>query len=142
MGQSLPKWKVNDVLKFADTSTVPVVINFWASWCRPCVEELPWFQKMVPDYKHKNVKLVLVSLDYPEDYPKAILAFAKKHRLTADLVWFDEQDANYFCPAISPAWEGNIPVTLMVNNAKKYRFFYGRSLSEELLGYALDKLVE
>jgi len=141
-GQTIKKVKITDVLKMADTSSVPIVINFFATWCRPCVEELPWFQKTVPDFNGKGVKLLLVSLDYADDYPKQIIAFAKKHDIDAQIVWLDEADPNYFCPKIDKRWEGTIPVSLMVNNATHFRAFYDHQIPEEQLKIALNKLVE
>ena len=141
-GQTIKKLKIADVLKMADTSSVPIVINFFATWCRPCVEELPWFQKTVPDFKGKGVKLLLVSLDYADDYPKQILSFAKKHGIDAQIVWLDEADPNYFCPKVDKRWEGTIPVSLMVNNANHFRAFYDYQLPEGQLKIALNKLIE
>ena len=139
--QNIRKVKINDVIKMADTSTVPLVINFFATWCRPCVEELPWFVKSTPNYKDKQVKLVLVSLDYAEDYPKGIVAFAKKNGINSEIVWLDEADPNYFCPKIDKRWEGTIPVSLMVNNKQHLKMFYDHQLPEKQLKLALDKLV-
>ena len=141
-GQTIQKVKITDVLKIADTSSVPIVINFFATWCRPCVEELPWFQKTVPNYKDTRVKLLLVSLDYADDYPKEIRSFAKKHEINAQIVWLDEADPNYFCPKIDKRWEGTIPVSLMVNNANHFRAFYDHQIPEEQLKTALNNLVE
>ncbi len=140
--QTIKKVKITDVLKMADTATTPMVINFWATWCRPCVQELPWFEKEVAAYKSKGVKLVLVSLDFAEDYPKAISDFAKKNGYTSTIVWLNETDANYFCAKVDKKWEGTIPATLMINNSKKYRQFYNQQLPEGQLKMALQKLVE
>ena len=76
--QQIKKVKIGDVLKMIDTSSSPLVINFWASWCKPCVHEIPWFEKNIIPLESKGVKLILVSLDLKEDYPKAIAEFAKK----------------------------------------------------------------
>ena len=141
-GQTIKKVKITDVLKIADTSTVPIVINFFATWCRPCVQELPWFQKTVPNFQNKGVKLLLVSLDYADDYPKQIISFAKEHNINAQIVWLDEADPNYFCPKVDKRWEGTIPVSLMVNNANHFRAFYDHQIPEEQLKIALKKLVE
>ncbi|KAI9449998.1 alkyl hydroperoxide reductase/ thiol specific antioxidant/ Mal allergen [Russula earlei] len=140
--QQIQKVKITDVLKMADTSSVPLVINFWATWCQPCVHELPWFQKTVNAYKDKHVKLLLVSLDFPDDYPKAIADFIKKNKYTADVVWLNETDANYFCAKVDRTWEGTIPVTLMVNNSKHYRQFFNQQLPEARLKQEIQKLVE
>ena len=131
-----------DVQKIIDTTTVPLVINFWASWCGPCVAELPYFNKIIPDYKNQNVRLILVSLDYPDDYPNGILAFAKKKKINAPLMWLDETDPNVFCPQIDKKWGGNIPVTLMINKKKKIRWFYDSSIEEKELKWILNKLIE
>jgi thiol-disulfide isomerase/thioredoxin len=142
VAQPIKKVKIADVLHIADTSTVPIVINFFATWCRPCVQELPWFEKTVPNYKDKKVKLLLVSLDYADDYPKGIAAFAKKHDINSQIVWLDESDPNFFCPKVDKRWEGTIPVSLMINNATRFRAFYDYQLPEGQLKMALDKLVQ
>ncbi|MFL9485611.1 TlpA disulfide reductase family protein [Chitinophagaceae bacterium LWZ2-11] len=140
--QEIKKVKIEDVMKMADTSSVPLVINFWATWCHPCVQELPWFEKSVAELKNKNVKLLLVSLDFAEDYPAGIVKFAKEHGYTSQIVWLNETDANAFCPKVDKTWEGTIPVTLMVNNKKHYRQFFNQQLPEPRLKLELQKLVE
>ena len=142
VAQPIQKVKIADVLHIADTSTVPIVINFFATWCRPCVQELPWFEKNVPNFKEKNVKLLLVSLDYADDYPNTIAAFAKKHDINSQIVWLDESDPNFFCPKVDKRWEGTIPVSLMINNATHFHAFYDYQLPEGQLKMALDKLVK
>lgn len=73
-----PKVKIDDLMKIIDTSSVPLVVNFWASWCGPCIKEIPWFEKSVAEFSEQKVKLLLVSLDFAEDYPKGIADFAKR----------------------------------------------------------------
>lgn len=140
--QVIRKVKIYDVLKMMDTATTPLVVNFWASWCKPCVQEIPWFEKSVAALKDKKVRLVLVSLDFPEDYPKGIQEFAKKNGYQSRIVWLDETDADYFCPKIDLSWQGAIPATVLVNNKKKFRKFYGQQLPEEKLKLALLEMLE
>lgn len=140
--QQIRKITMNTLLKRIDTTSVPLVVNFWATWCGPCVRELPWFEKNIAKLKDKQVKLLLVSLDYPGDYPKEILSFAKRHGISSEIIWLDEQDPNTFCPKLDRQWEGTIPVTLMVNHAKKYRQFYNQQLPEPRLLQELGRLLE
>jgi thiol-disulfide isomerase/thioredoxin len=140
--QTIPKLTMDDVLKMADTSSVPLVINFWATWCHPCIDELPWFEKNVAAYQHKHVKLLLVSLDIKDDYPDNIAKFAKAHGYTSPIVWLNETDVNAFCPKLDAAWKGTIPVTLMINNHKHYKQFFNQQLPEPRLKLELEKLLE
>ncbi len=125
-----------------DTTSSPLVINFWASWCKPCIHEIPWFEKTIEPFKSSGVKLILVSVDFKEDYPKRLTAFVKKQNYQSTILWLDETDANMFCAKIDRTWEGTIPVTLMVNNKKHYRQFYNQQLPEPRLKLELQKLIE
>jgi thiol-disulfide isomerase/thioredoxin len=141
--QDIKRVKIEDVVKMIDTSTSPLVINFWASWCKPCIHEIPWFEKTVAAYQEKGVKLVLVSLDFSEDFQnKALHKFVKKTGYTSDVVWLDETNADKFCPPIDSAWGGAIPATLMVNNKKGYRQFFEFQVKEERFKQEIEKLVE
>ena len=74
MAQDIPKWKITDVEKYIqDHPNKVLVINMWATFCKPCVEEIPAFIKLTDQYKKNGVELLLVSLDLPSFYPKKIL---------------------------------------------------------------------
>lgn len=128
--QSIPKWKITDVEKYvASEKNDVLVINMWATFCKPCVAEIPGFIKVTDNYKDFNVKLLLVSLDLPSFYPGKIMSFAKKHRFNSNIVWLNETDADYFCPKIDKAWSGSIPATLFVNKKTGYRKFMEEEMS-------------
>jgi len=88
------------------------VFNFWATWCVPCVKELPYFEKVNSEYAAQKVKVVLVSLDFIEDLETALIPFMKKHGLGSEVVLLDDPDANSWIPMVDPDWDGAIPVTL------------------------------
>src|ERR1043165_4592291 len=48
------------------------VLNFWATWCKPCVEELPGFDSLLVLESKNPVKIILVSLDFKEDLEKRV----------------------------------------------------------------------
>lgn len=139
--QEISKVKLRDLQALIDTCSRPLVVNFWATWCGPCVHEIPWFERSVARFADKNIRLVLVSLDVPAAYPGFIASFAKKNKYRLEILWLDEADANEFCPRIDPSWQGTIPVTLMVNHAKGYRRFYNQQLPEARLVLELEKMV-
>jgi thiol-disulfide isomerase/thioredoxin len=128
--QGVKKIKAVDLEKTIRESKTPMIISFWATFCVPCVKEIPYFQKLVKKYAKDSVKLLLVSLDLQEDYPK-IKPFAAKRNFTATINWLNETDADYFCPRIDSSWSGSIPATLFVNNKRGYRKFYEEQLPEE-----------
>ncbi len=128
--QDIPKWKITDVVEYMESGKDEVlVVNFWATFCKPCVAEIPDFIKLVEKYKAANVKLILVSLDLPSYYPARVASFAKKHKFNTDIVWLNETDADYFCTKIDAAWSGSIPATVIVNKKKGYRKFFEEEMS-------------
>ena len=139
--QEIPKWKTADLQQFLQTTQKPVIINFWASWCKACLEELPYFQKRVKQYASDSVQLVLVNLDMAEAYPKKIKATAAKFKLTAPIYFLDETDADVFCPVVDKSWSGAIPASLFLNHRNGYRRFIEDQLSEKELDGEIRKML-
>lgn len=103
-------------LLYTDSEEIHIV-NFWAMWCVPCVKELPILQ----DYQknNPNVKITLVSLDFPEDIETKLKPFLKKKGITSKVVLLDDPDANSWINKIDPNWSGAIPFTILFNNKKR-----------------------
>jgi len=129
--QEIKKWKVQDLEAAIKNADKPTIINFWATFCKPCIEELPYFQETAKKYDSAGVQLILVSLDLPQAYPKKISAFAAKNKIKAPIVFLDETNADLFCPRVDPNWSGAIPASLFVNNKTGYKKFFEDQLSKE-----------
>ena len=127
--QEIKKIRIADLEKTIADSKTPLIVNFWATFCIPCIKEIPYFQKLVKKHQKDSIKLLLVSLDLQEDYSK-IKSFAAKRKFTTPIVWLDETNADYFCPKIDSSWSGAIPASLFVNNKTGYRKFLEQELSE------------
>jgi thiol-disulfide isomerase/thioredoxin len=91
------------------------VVNFWSTWCKPCMQELPSFDSLSRQIKGP-VKLILVSLDFTENLKTKVEPVIKNNHITATCVLLDETDANTFIPAIHKNWSGSIPVTVLYYN--------------------------
>lgn len=139
--QAIPKWKTQDLQSIIDTSAGPTIINFWATFCVPCIKELPHFQKLAQQYKNNGVQLYLVSLDVADAYPRKIDAFTKRLKITAPTIFLDETNADEFCPVVDKSWSGAIPATLFLNKKTGYRKFIEEELSEEALESEIKKML-
>ncbi len=103
------------------------VVNFWATWCAPCIKEIPHFEKLNANYKNKNVEVLLVSLDFPFNYDKKLKPYIKKHKLQSKVVALDDPDMNTWMPKVNEEWTGAIPITIIYNKEK--RQFYERTFT-------------
>jgi Thioredoxin domain-containing protein len=138
--QEVKKVKITDVEAYIQNSKRPMLVNFWATWCAPCVQEIPYFIETVKRYEADSVELVLVSLDFPSYYPKQVTSFIKQKNYEATFFWLNETNADYFCPIIDAKWDGTIPVTLFVNNKTGYRKFFNRALTDRQVELETKKL--
>ena len=103
------------------------VVNFWATWCAPCIKEIPHFEKLNANYKDKNVDVLLVSLDFPFNYEKKLKPFINEKRLQSKVVALDDPDMNSWMPKVNEEWTGAIPITIIYNKGK--RQFYERTFT-------------
>ena len=114
------------------------VVNFWATWCAPCVKELPAFEKLKANYQDRNVELLLVSLDFPNQIETKLKAFIEKKQLQSKVVVLDDSDQDVWIPEINEKWSGAIPATLIYNKHKRSFFessFTYEKLEEEVLKF-------
>ena len=138
---AIQKIKITDLESYITKSDHPLIINFWATFCVPCIKEIPYFQSTVARYNDRQVELVLVSLDLPDYYPARISDFAEKRGFTSRIVWLNETDADYFCPKVDPRWTGGIPSSLFINNATHYRRFFDRQLTEPQVDLEIKEML-
>ena len=108
------------------------IINFWATWCVPCVKELPNFEKISDEYKNENLKVLLVNLDYKSKLNSSVLPFIKKNGIKNEVFMLNESDPEVYINRIDSSWSGALPATLMLKD-KKRKFFEKDFTYSELL---------
>jgi thiol-disulfide isomerase/thioredoxin len=107
------------------------LINFWATWCAPCREELPAIQNAEKNFSKYKFKILLVSLDFPNQLKTHLLPFIKSNQIKSEVILLDDHDQNRWIDIVDPGWSGEIPFTVIYG--KDFREFYSRSFrSEEL----------
>ena len=138
-----------NIIKFSDLKEIiedksndVLVVNFWATWCAPCVKELHQFDELREKYNGQNVKVVLVSFDFADQLDKRVIPFVEKRNVKSEVVLLDETDYNSFIDQIDSSWSGAIPATLMIdrrNGLKKE--FHEKEFKEGQLEQAFIKFI-
>lgn len=95
------------------------IINFWATWCAPCVKELVHFETLGEKYKADKLKILLVNVDFKSKLKKAVIPFVKRKNLKSDVFLLDETDPDIYINRIDKTWTGSIPATLFMKNGKR-----------------------
>ena len=117
--QDLITFKTFDELNtyIKENNSKPLVVNFWATWCAPCVKELPYFEKL--NQENPNVKVILVSLDFEKQVESKLIPFLKKKKIISTSIYLADKDYNSWLPKIDKNWSGSIPATVIFNQDKK-----------------------
>lgn len=132
------KYKELEQIRNAPHDTL-YVVNFWATWCKPCIKEMPYFEALTEQYKNQPVRVMLVSMDAAEDLDSRVKPFVKKRSLKSDVLLLDEVDANTWIDKLEPKWSGAIPATMVFNNKRKQYEFVEKELSQEELQNLITK---
>ena len=98
------------------------VINFWATWCKPCIKEIPYFKELDSIYKNEKLKVVLVSLDFPKDVETKLVSFAREKQIESQVVVLLDGKYNDWIDKVSPEWSGAIPATYIYNRERSELF--------------------
>ncbi len=112
------------------------VVNFWATWCAPCLKELPLLEKLNRDRKDVMVRLVSMDMDLDPD-PEKVRKFISRKNLQSEVLILDERNPNAWITKLDPHWSGALPATLVVNNKTGKRKF----VEKELHDGDLEKLI-
>jgi thiol-disulfide isomerase/thioredoxin len=96
------------------------LINFWATWCAPCREEFPSILRISQKYGNKKFKVILVSLDLPNQVESHLLPYLRSKNVTSDVILLDDPNSNRWIDKVSPNWSGGLPFSLI----------YGRNFRE------------
>jgi thiol-disulfide isomerase/thioredoxin len=107
------------------------IVNFWATWCAPCIKEIPDFEKINELYSEKKVKVLFVSLDFPNQVESRVVPFINRMNMKAEVIVLNEPNANRWIPIVSNQWSGAIPATLIYG--KNFRQFYEKEFNFEEL---------
>lgn len=127
MGQNIEVIKFHELeKKYMNDSDTLYLVNYWATWCKPCVEELPDFIKLNTLLKDQKFKMILVSLDFPSQIDSRVIPFIRKNGIQAEVVVLDD-DANVWINKVNKDWDGDIPVTQIIQKRKKE--FYNSTLT-------------
>jgi len=103
------------------------VVNFWATWCRPCIEEISGFMEVNNKMENQpKFKMILISLDYKNLLNTKVKNFVQKHGITTDVYLLDDEKSTMeLLPEIDVNWKGAIPSTGFYKNGKKLLFHQG-----------------
>ncbi len=124
------------LLKQTDDRTY--VINFWATWCGPCVEEMAYFEKLGSEADEEDLQIVMVSLDFQKDVRTKLRRFVEDRKLKLPVVALADGDYNAWIDQVDPDWEGAIPYTLVYRGDERRQHSVKFNSYEELQNFVAE----
>lgn len=141
---SLSEAQVKAVIKFdhlekmmTSKSDSIMVINFWATWCAPCVKELPLFEKLHKE--NPQLKISMINLDFAEKLDK-VNTFVARKKMATTVYLLDEIDYNKWIDKVDKSWGGAIPATLIINPKTGHRKFVDHELEDGELELLINEV--
>ncbi len=116
-----------------------VVVNFWATWCPPCREEFPDFVKLGKEYADRDVNVLFVSADFPEDIDRVTKFLGDQRVPWRSYIKAGKDEA--FINAFSKQWSGALPATFVYDRSGSMTFFHEGKLSYAEIENEVKKLL-
>ena len=118
----------NKAIKNNDTL---YVVNFWATWCMPCVKELPYFEEANAKLKGQKIKFIYVSMNSAKEVAQ-VNSFINQKQIKADVYLLNAGNPNIWIDQIDSSWSGAIPATIMYKHGKTAMFYEGEFTRNKL----------
>lgn len=135
MGQVVKDWKFDELEnRIQNGKDTTYIINFWATWCRPCVAELPYFEALATELKDEKVKVIFMSVDFPKEKEDKLIPFVIDRKLKNEVGLWMEMNENEWIDRVATEWSGALPGTWVRNVSLSHRKFYEKSF------HSLDEL--
>jgi thiol-disulfide isomerase/thioredoxin len=128
--------------ELSQQSDTVYVFNFWATWCKPCTEEMPDLLKVEKEYTNHKMKLILISLDMPSQKDTRLVKFINEYKISSEVLLLDDPDFNKWIPIVDDSWTGSIPATLIYAPGKDYRKFHEGVISYPELKSQVQSLIQ
>ena len=116
------------------------VINFWATWCMPCVKEMPEFIEINDKFKNQNFKMILVSLDFESQLESKVKPFINDKKIEAEVVLLADSKQHKWIDRVNEQWSGSIPATVIYN--KDYYQFSEKTMTYDELNEIITKNIK
>lgn len=139
-GQAIPDINREDIVNMVQMrNDTTYVINFWATWCSPCVKEIGLFEELHRENNSAKLRVILVSLDFPNQKERRVIPFLKERGITATVKLVSDLDYNGWIDLVDPSWSGAIPATLIFNSDE--RIFLEKELSKNELNEQVKQIL-
>jgi thiol-disulfide isomerase/thioredoxin len=131
---------IADLQKRVETASDTIyVVNFWATWCQPCVKEIPEFNKIPSSYRQKPVKVIMANLDFANQKESRVVPFLQNNTVVHEVIMAITPRGGEWIDKMDKAWSGAIPATIVLHNGQRY-FHEGETHYEEIIGW-IDSLL-
>ena len=116
------------------------LINFWATWCKPCVQELSGIEQVASDFSDKKFKVILVSLDFVNALNNRLIPYINKNNIQSNVILLNDPDSNKWIDKVDSSWSGAIPASLIYIGNK--REFYEKSFTYDELKLLIQNKIK